>query len=49
MSEILENNTMFTFDAWVRQVEEENNTTMSTEQNVQRKFIGKILNNIFKQ
>ncbi|CAH1712132.1 unnamed protein product [Aphis gossypii] len=35
MSEVLANNTMYTFEAWVRQVEEENNTIMSTEQNGQ--------------
>lgn len=35
ISEILENNTMYTFDAWKRLVEEENNTIMSTEQNGQ--------------
>jgi len=39
MSEVLENNTMYTFEAWLRQVEEETNTIMSTEQNGQRKFI----------
>lgn len=39
MLEIFENNTMYTFDEWQRQLEEENNTIMSTEQNGQRKFI----------